>query len=443
MANEYTSGQKLQGIGAILGGTVPQFQQEMQQLDEARMKAMYQDAGAAYQMYGQNNIAGIIDLANDRLRILQRLPGSDPSDTIQALELAQAAQAGDQNAYSQLGDFLKQGYETGIARGYVAKPIAPERVTVSENQDIYEVGPSGDYTKVVSGPRKPVSAPDYKTYDQNGITFYREGPYAGLSVGKVAELQRSGIIANFGDPLTEIPASRPANVQVPLRPQPPQPDYSGMSQQEQAIVMQERERQRIEDERATAAEARLVSEDERKRAEAESETEEAQQARQMVRDELISALGVIDNIILKAPMSTVKAVTGPIEGAAEGPSKLTYIPYGVKPEEAQDLINNIDFLKSLQVMSNLGRLTGVLSDSDIALLQSASSGIDRTGSPEDLIRKVKVLKDKIIEKLTTKFNIPAEEIAAMLPYKQEEAAPQSGSFDQLLQQQGLLRAKQI
>jgi len=48
MANEYTSGQKLQGIGAILGGTVPQFQQEMQQLDEARMKAMYQDAGAAY-----------------------------------------------------------------------------------------------------------------------------------------------------------------------------------------------------------------------------------------------------------------------------------------------------------------------------------------------------------------------------------------------------------
>ena len=158
MANEYTSGQKLQGIGAILGGTVPQFQQEMQQLDEARMKAMYQDAGAAYQMYGQNNIAGIIDLANDRLRILQRLPGSDPSDTIQALELAQAAQAGDQNAYSQLGDFLKQANDTGIARGYFAAPAAPERVTVSEGQDVYEVGPSGDYTKVVSGPRNQASA---------------------------------------------------------------------------------------------------------------------------------------------------------------------------------------------------------------------------------------------------------------------------------------------
>jgi len=136
----------------------------------------------------------------------------------------------------------------------------------------------------------------------------------------------------------------------------------------------------------------------------------------------------------------VNAVTGPIEGAAEGASKTTYIPFGASPQEAQDLINNINFLKSLQVMSNLGRLTGVLSDSDIALLQSASSGIDRRGSPEDLIRKVNVLKDKIIEKLTTNFNMSAEEIAAMLPYAQEE---EPGSFDQLLQQAGLLRAKQI
>ena len=155
MANQYTTGQKIEFLGSALSGRVPQFEQKIEQLDEARMKAMYQDAGAAYQMYGQNNIAGIIDLANDRLRILQRLPGSDPSDTMQALKLAQAAQAGDQNAYSQLGDFLKQGYETGIARGYVAAPAAPERVTVKEGEDIYEVGPSGEYTRVLRGPSRP------------------------------------------------------------------------------------------------------------------------------------------------------------------------------------------------------------------------------------------------------------------------------------------------
>jgi hypothetical protein len=124
MANEYTSGQKLQGIGAILGGTVPKFQQEMQQLDEARMKAMYQDAGAAYQMLGSNNYGGIIDLANDRLRILQRLPGSDPSDTMQVLELAQAAQSGNPQAPAQLEQILGAANQRGIDLGYTQSTIS-------------------------------------------------------------------------------------------------------------------------------------------------------------------------------------------------------------------------------------------------------------------------------------------------------------------------------
>lgn len=118
MANEYTIGQKLQGIGAALSGTVPQFQQEMQQLSEARTKAMYQDAGAAYQMLQNDNYQGIIELANDRLSILRRLPGSDPSDTEQVLQLAQVAQYGDPNAQTQLKNILEGAYYRGIDLGY-------------------------------------------------------------------------------------------------------------------------------------------------------------------------------------------------------------------------------------------------------------------------------------------------------------------------------------
>ena len=183
MANEYTSGQKLQGIGAILGGTVPQFQQQMQQLDETRMKAMYQDAGAAYQMYGQNNIAGIIDLANDRLRILQRLPGSDPSDTMQALKLAQAAQAGDQNAYSQLGDFLKQANETGIARGYVAAPAAPEEYTLGQG-DIRFRGSE----EIARGAEKP----------QGGMLSPDAVAALGLDTSKKWQISTTGQISEVG-----------------------------------------------------------------------------------------------------------------------------------------------------------------------------------------------------------------------------------------------------
>jgi hypothetical protein len=130
----YTTGQKIEFLGSALSGRVPQFQQQMEQLDEKRMEAMYKDAGAAYDLFNKGNISGIIDLANDRLNILQRLPGSDPSDTMQVLQLAQGANAGNPQSLSQLGQVLGSAYQQGIARGYVAAPVAPEEYTLSENQ---------------------------------------------------------------------------------------------------------------------------------------------------------------------------------------------------------------------------------------------------------------------------------------------------------------------
>jgi len=147
MANEYTFGQKLQGIGAALSGTVPQFQQEMQQLDEARIKAMYQDAGAAYQMLQGNNYQGIIDLANDRLSILRRLPGSDPSDTQQVLQLAQNAMAGDTNAKAQLYDVLGNAYSTGVSRG-LTQPLPVSKYLGTEDGVVLMQAPSGQIERI-------------------------------------------------------------------------------------------------------------------------------------------------------------------------------------------------------------------------------------------------------------------------------------------------------
>ena len=145
MANEYTFGQKLQGIGAALSGTIPQFQQEMQQLSEARTKAMYQDAGAAYQMLQGNNYQGIIDLANDRLSILSRLPGSDPSDTQRVLQLAQNAMAGDTNAKAQLFDVLGNAYSTGVSRG-LTQPLPVKKYLGVEQGMLLFQNPDGSVT---------------------------------------------------------------------------------------------------------------------------------------------------------------------------------------------------------------------------------------------------------------------------------------------------------
>ena len=438
MANGYSKYDIVEGIAAALGGRVPQFEERMKNRREQTELALYQDAQAALNMAKRGDLQGVIDLTQDRMDILGRM--GIPSDETKAVGvLAQRAMQGDSNSLQTLIGGLGDTVQRGIDLGRLARPAPPELVSYKQDEDVYERNPvTGALSQVVEGKKEPA---DYKTYEQSGITYYREGPYAGLSVGKVAELQRSGVIAQFGDPITQMPAAPAPNVRIPLRPQPPQPDYSGMSQQEQAILMQEQERQRLEDERAAAAESRLVAEEERTVKEAEREEEEAQETSNMMRNELITALGVIDNIILKAPMSVIDAVTGTIQGAAEGASKLTYIPGGVSPQKAQDLISNIDFLKSLQTMANLGRLKGVLSDSDIKMIQSAASGIDRKGSAQDLLNKVNALKDTIIDKLKTKYNLTDEQIATMLPYGQEEIAVQPGSFDQMLQQTGLLRAK--
>ena len=109
MASEYTLGQKISGIGAMLGGTIPEFDARMEQLDEKRMEAMYKDAGAAYQLLNNKDYQGIIDLANDRLGLLQRLPGSDPSDTMQ-----------------------------GLARGYYAAPAGPKYLGIEQGMMMFQ-----------------------------------------------------------------------------------------------------------------------------------------------------------------------------------------------------------------------------------------------------------------------------------------------------------------
>ena len=192
MANEYTFGQKLQGIGAALSGTVPQFQQEMQQLDDRRVQAMYKDAGAAYQMYGQNNLGGIIDLANDRLRILQRLPGSDPSDTMQVLQLAQAARGGDQNAYSQLGGILKQAYDTGISLDILKPPAAPEEYTLGQGDIRFRGG-----QEIARGMDKP-TAQMLSADAATNLGLDPNKKWQRSNTGLITEVGGSGQVINVG-----------------------------------------------------------------------------------------------------------------------------------------------------------------------------------------------------------------------------------------------------
>jgi uncharacterized protein YjgD (DUF1641 family) len=136
-------GDMLGGIGAAFGGTAQQYSQNIRQREQqmtqrkreelqARQQAMYQDAGAAFQLLQQGDLDGIISLANDRLELLQTFPDADPSDTMRILENAMAAKAGDPIAISNLAKELTSAASVGYASGILKKPEV-ESVVVNGN----------------------------------------------------------------------------------------------------------------------------------------------------------------------------------------------------------------------------------------------------------------------------------------------------------------------
>lgn len=142
-------GDMLGGIGAAIGGTAQQYAQGIRQREQqmtqrkreelqARQIAMYQDAGAAYQLLQQQDLDGIINLANDRLEILQTFDDADPSDTMRILENAMAAKAGDPIALRDLATELTGAASAGRAMGILQAPEADTRVNYGLTPSYFE-----------------------------------------------------------------------------------------------------------------------------------------------------------------------------------------------------------------------------------------------------------------------------------------------------------------
>ena len=137
MANGYTFGDKLQGIGAVLGGTVPQFQKQMGELSAERQKAMYQDADAALNMATRGDLPGVISLIEDRINMIQRLNG-DPTESLQALNFARAAQSGDAAAGDKLMQGLTMSQKQGIDLGFIAPSAAPKYLGTEQGMLLFQ-----------------------------------------------------------------------------------------------------------------------------------------------------------------------------------------------------------------------------------------------------------------------------------------------------------------
>jgi hypothetical protein len=133
---------------------------------------MYQDGYQAFMMLGDpekdgdENLDGIISLANDRLEMLSTFQDADPSDTMEVLNLASAAKAGDSSALPRLTQILLGAAETAVNMGLVPQRQQERGVVVDGNvvnpmtgDLIYAAPPAGE-TVFEASP---------------GITRYRNG----------------------------------------------------------------------------------------------------------------------------------------------------------------------------------------------------------------------------------------------------------------------------
>jgi len=272
---EFPIADVLRGMGAVLGGEFPQFQQQMAQRESARQQAMYQDAYAAQQLLSKGDYDGVISLGLDRMNILNRL-GIDSTDTQGMVTMAQAARAGNQQAATELqgmlGSLVNRGYATG------ALTRAPrERVTLGESQDLYEIQPDGSYKKIASGPSKEQKAPTPQT-----------------TIAKIQSDVNSGLITP------------------------------------------EQGQQEIEREQRAA-------------------TQEQQTA--------ISEANQIYDIANRLLNSDMSAITGSVDTLTP-----TFRAKSIQQE------SDAKALEDLLTLQNLGRMSGVLSESDIKILRQAATG---------------------------------------------------------------------
>ena len=129
------TGDLLMGLGAAIGGTGPQFIQNLEQRDrqvseqkraelQARQQAMYQDAATGLQLVRKGDLDGLIALGEDRLQLLQTYPDADPSDTQRIIQLARFAKQNDPVALRNLAMELTAATSRGLSMGLVKMPEA-------------------------------------------------------------------------------------------------------------------------------------------------------------------------------------------------------------------------------------------------------------------------------------------------------------------------------
>ena len=392
----------------------PRFSREQRQ--EKLTQATLQDAEEIKRALNSDDMRKATDILVDRANLLESM-GESAEDTYALRDMIVSGNA--KNALGEIDTFIN----AATRRGLITPPAPIESKYVSTDAQgrlgtvVPVTGGGTRFEPSVGATAKPVEPTEYQTYTSGGVERYADGPYAGYSLGRVAEMQRTGQIGKFGDVMPSMTprAAAPApEVRPPmLMTTPPAagaPDlYAGLSTQEAAILQSEQDDLGLERERAAAEETRREEKALREKTTFEQEGEEAERMQEAIKAEMLQVVGITNKLLNPSVYSdkVFEASTGAYEGG--NPLFGATMTLGADYQDVTNFTNDISYLQDLSTLENLGRMTGVLSETDIALLRQAATGINLKSDANELKIKLRDLNDKIVEKLVG-MGLSAEEI---------------------------------
>jgi len=360
-------GDILGGLGAAYGGRAQEYAEGIRQREqglteqkraelEARQRAMYEDADTALRFLTENpedpritrqmRANSVIQLAEDRLDALSSYPDADPSDTLQILRDAQAMRdQDDPMAINRLMTTL-----------FPAASIYRQRFAPQQEQAEYTLSPGERRMRGSEVIAEVPEAPSQQT------PFTEVGKLrADLMSGRITPQEYQTAIEAMRQ--TAIAQPRAATTNLGQLNQDLQAGNITPEQYQQEInaAIQERE-------------MRLSTE--------EAKVTERESRDQMVSAEIARAYDLAAKLL--ANESGLAGATGPIS---------SWVPSF--RESTVDFESDLQELQSLLTMANLGRMTGVLSESDIKLIGQAASGLNSRASEQRMREKLAEIKTRL------------------------------------------------
>jgi vacuolar-type H+-ATPase subunit E/Vma4 len=399
---EVDIGRALAGLGAAFKNEMPAFIQQTRQEDlynmarqdalakreEARKKTFFQDVAVAKQYFDRGDFGSIADIARDRLEILTPM-GVNTRDSQQMLQLADAATAGDTSAIQQLKNQLDMSYSVGQLYGVIPKAEVKPNVKVGKGEVL--LGPDNQvlYSNVEA--TKPAARQTYQ--DRMGVTRYRD-------TGRtVYEESQAGMTAT-AQPTAQAQPTQTGAVQPS-----PEDDYlAGLSPVDQMVAKSEK------------------AERDRKAVEFETAQKALTEQEQMVINEAKTAYMIAKE--LRDNKSGLQGAVGPIS------SRLPSLR-----EDTVEFQSKLDYLQSLLTLGNLGRMTGVLSESDLALLSKAASGLDTGVGEAAFTQQLNTIIDNLEKGLLAK-EVDLGDISR--PSTRTGNWRENSVFDSVLRNEGIL-----